>query len=39
VYLKVTVFRNFGELNQTKEIKNIPLEELNDKLNILTISI
>ena len=39
VYLKVNVFRNFGEINQTKEIKNIPLEELNGKLNILTISI
>jgi TonB-dependent SusC/RagA subfamily outer membrane receptor len=39
VYLKVTVFRNFGERNQTKETKIISLEELNDKINILTISI
>jgi hypothetical protein len=39
VYLKVTVFDNFGKLNQTKEIKIISLEELNDKLNILSLSI
>ena len=39
VYLKVTVFHDFGKLNQTKEIKIISLEELNDKLNILSLSI
>ena len=39
VYLKITVFHNFGKLSQTKEIKIISLEELNDKLNILSLSI
>ena len=39
VYLKVTIFDDFGKLNQTKEIKIISLEELNDKLNILSLSI
>ncbi len=39
VYLKVTIFHNFGKLNQTKEIKIISLEDLNGKLNILSLSI
>jgi len=39
VYLKVTIFHDFGKLNQTKEIKIISLEELNDKVNILSLSI